>query len=234
MKLFATAAIAAGLLTAGAAGAATNLVGNGSFEALPLGFKWDYSGVGYGGQDASKYPVKVIGYNNNNGYNDDPAGAYGELVPPDNSASDSPDTVGTHAAYFVADNSVETLSQLVHLTGGRYKVGFSVYLPQNGVNNPIDAKFTGSIGSDVLASFSAKSGGLTPKTWYNYSGVKTFATGDYLISFAYDSRPAGFGADVVVDRVYAIAVPEPASWALMIAGFGSAGAMIRRRKAAIA
>ncbi|MBU1375864.1 MAG: PEPxxWA-CTERM sorting domain-containing protein [Alphaproteobacteria bacterium] len=29
-------------------------------------------------------------------------------------------------------------------------------------------------------------------------------------------------------------VPEPASWALMISGFGMAGAMVRRRKAALA
>ena len=29
-------------------------------------------------------------------------------------------------------------------------------------------------------------------------------------------------------------VPEPASWALMIMGFGAAGAMIRRRKAVAA
>ena len=30
------------------------------------------------------------------------------------------------------------------------------------------------------------------------------------------------------------AVPEPATWALMILGFGGAGAMIRRRKVAVA
>ena len=36
-----------------------------------------------------------------------------------------------------------------------------------------------------------------------------------------------------IDNV-AIAVPEPTTWALMIAGFGGAGAMLRRRRAAIA
>ena len=35
-----------------------------------------------------------------------------------------------------------------------------------------------------------------------------------------------------VDNFAAAAVPEPASWALMIMGFGTAGAMIRRRRTA--
>lgn len=241
MKIFATAAGLAALLAAGAANAATNLVINGSFES-PLGSPWVYAGQGFGGADAKRYPVKLIGYENHNGYNGAPAGAYGEYIPRDNVASDSPDQVGRQAAYFVADNSVETLSQRVHLKGGRYKVGFSVYLPQNGVNNPVDAKFSGSIDDMVLASFSAKkidpvTGKYKPKTWYEVSGVQAFAPGDHLISFNYDSRPPQgyvgrtYAADVIIDRVYAIAVPEPSAWALMIGGFGLAGAMIRRRKA---
>jgi hypothetical protein len=32
----------------------------------------------------------------------------------------------------------------------------------------------------------------------------------------------------------AAAVPEPASWALMIGGFGMAGGMLRRRRTAVA
>ena len=34
-----------------------------------------------------------------------------------------------------------------------------------------------------------------------------------------------------IDRVSAVAVPEPATWALMILGFGAAGAALRRRRA---
>lgn len=36
------------------------------------------------------------------------------------------------------------------------------------------------------------------------------------------------------DAISRIAVPEPATWALMIAGFGGAGAMLRRRRTALA
>jgi hypothetical protein len=47
------------------------------------------------------------------------------------------------------------------------------------------------------------------------------------------SRPA-FEVDTLSFATLAAAVPEPASWALMIAGFGAAGVTLRRRKAAIA
>lgn len=36
------------------------------------------------------------------------------------------------------------------------------------------------------------------------------------------------------DNLSGVSVPEPASWALMIMGFGAAGAMMRRRKALVA
>jgi hypothetical protein len=40
-------------------------------------------------------------------------------------------------------------------------------------------------------------------------------------------------AGVFFDTVSVTGVPEPASWALMIGGFGMAGAMLRRRRAAL-
>jgi hypothetical protein len=41
---------------------------------------------------------------------------------------------------------------------------------------------------------------------------------------------ATFGGTVSFVLSNAGGVPEPASWALMIVGFGSAGAMLRRRR----
>lgn len=40
--------------------------------------------------------------------------------------------------------------------------------------------------------------------------------------------------DVVVDAPASAAVPEPATWAMMILGFGAAGSVLRRRRMAIA
>jgi hypothetical protein len=40
--------------------------------------------------------------------------------------------------------------------------------------------------------------------------------------------------DVVVDAAASAAVPEPATWAMMILGFGAAGSVLRRRRLALA
>ena len=45
-----------------------------------------------------------------------------------------------------------------------------------------------------------------------------------------DQRPRDYGPD----HTWALAAaPEPASWAMMVAGFGMIGAMVRRRKVAV-
>lgn len=229
MKLLSVAACAAGLAIAGQATAA-NLLTNGSFET------GDFTGWNYAGVTPSGTPAVVIPYNAAAGY---PNGAFGEPIPPDNSASGSPDAVGDNAAYFVADGANEVLSQTVFLDVGLYTIGFSVYVPFNGFNNSGDASFTGTVAGVNLANFTVD--GSTPGTWVHYAGVANIAVaGNYVTSFTYNSGPAPAG-DFVVDRAYIVAgdvtggIPEPGTWALMILGFGGAGAALRqRRKTAIA
>ena len=72
-----------------------------------------------------------------------------------------------------------------------------------------------------------------------------FPWGHYLLSFRADQAGAfsafikadgGDNISVLVDNVSldATAVPEPASWAMMLAGFGGMGALLRRRRALMA
>ncbi|WP_293679417.1 PEPxxWA-CTERM sorting domain-containing protein [uncultured Phenylobacterium sp.] len=61
-----------------------------------------------------------------------------------------------------------------------------------------------------------------------------FHTATLGILNVYDAAGARDGAAIVTsttsDLAYAVAVPEPSAWALMIMGFGATGAMIRNRR----
>jgi hypothetical protein len=247
MKTMVFAAAAGAVLMSSPTLAATNLIRNGSFEAGPTGAgpvpEWTRTNTP-DNVPTQDQPASVIGYNNNLGY---PNGAYGELVTPDNAVSQSPDAVGSKAAYFVGDHSVnETWSQLTYLGVGNYKVGFSYYLTANGIRNLNNASLATTILGVPVAStiITATS---TAKTWFYASGVARITTaGHYLTSLVFNSNgvPA---KDVVVDRVYGIStddeatviipdtpstVPEPESWAMMLAGFGFVGIGLRGRRRA--
>lgn len=234
---FILAALAlAATVGAAPASAASNVIINGSFET------GDFTGFTHTNAPAA-YQAVVLNYGSTGGYGQG-GGAFGEAVPTDNAASLSTDPVGLHGAYFVADDSVnESISQLTPLKAGNYEVGFDAYLPSNGQNNPFDATFTGQIIGITVASFTASQVAATH--WFHFAGVAgVTAPGYYKTSFVYNSfgNPA---KDIVIDRVYAIAtnspstvvipatptapLPEPAAWALLVAGFAMVGASMRRR-----
>lgn len=143
---FAAAIIA---LAAGPAAATTNLILNGSFEVGSPGTggftDWTKTNV------PTNAPASVISYNVTEPY---PLGAFTEAVTPDNLAtSNSPDAVGNQAAYFVSDFAVnESISQSTFLTPGRYEIGFSYYLPANGLTNIGDSSFTATILGQTIAT----------------------------------------------------------------------------------
>ena len=222
--------LAVSAMAATSAAAAGNQLVNGSFEA-------GLSGWTLGGVSGDGFPPVVIPYNTSAGY---PGGAFGEPIPPDNAATNPGfDPVGDHGVYFVADLAhPQTLSQLVSITSGvNYTFGFDVYLPANGFANVNDATFSATVGGLTFASFSASAQPAT--TWLHFSSSAT-AVGSGIGSFDFTYNSFGIPAkDFVIDRVYFsatrdIGVPEPASWAMMLVGFGSLGAVLRRRRADMA
>ncbi|THD63706.1 MAG: PEP-CTERM sorting domain-containing protein [Phenylobacterium sp.] len=183
------------------------------------------------------HPATIIQYNSTAGY---PSGAFGESIPTAPQISGDPDHPGNFAAYFVADDATETLSQTIHLNPGTYTIGFSAYIPLNGFDNSGDASFTGEVAGQNLVTFDVHSSGLPVQEWQTWDETLTVATaGDYLTQFTYHSGAAP-AADVVIDDVFVVAgnitssAPEPAAWALMIVGFGGAGAALRSRRRQVA
>jgi hypothetical protein len=214
-------AVSATLLAASPALAITNLVSNGSFENGLA--NWTI-----GGSDGQNFPPVAIFYNSASAY---PIGAFGESVPPDNSASNSPDAVGQRAAYFVTDLArAQSLSQTIFLTPGRYEFGFSAFAPQNGYNNAGDARFQATILGSTVANYLVSTGPV--RTWQAFTGQTTIQTaGLYTVNFQFDTN-LNPSKDIVIDRVYVGSVPEPESWAMLLAGFGLIGLMRRRSQSA--
>jgi hypothetical protein len=74
-------------------------------------------------------------------------------------------------------------------------------------------------------------GPLSGTDWNSYGAHFSAAAGQKLI-FAAEGTSESLGG--YVDNITLTAVPEPATWAMMIAGFGMAGMAIRRRRTALA
>lgn len=222
MKKLSLAILASAVLVSTPAQAANQLI-NGSFEA-------GFTGWTLGGSSGDGFPPVVIAYNQSSGY---PTGAFGEVIPTDDAAGNPGfDPVGTKGVYFVADlANPQTLSQSVNLVNGTsYTFGFDVYKPQNGDNNINGATFSATVGGLTFASFTATA--LPVKDWIHFSSAATAgSSGPAQFTFTYNS----FGIpakDFVIDRVYfapTASVPEPATWLMMLAGFGLVGGLMRRR-----
>jgi PEP-CTERM motif-containing protein len=71
-----------------------------------------------------------------------------------------------------------------------------------------------------------------PLGWTDFTLDGLIATSDATTLTFRGYAAAMSGVDNVSVTASAAAVPEPASWALMISGFGAAGAALRRRRAA--
>ncbi|MBX3485317.1 PEPxxWA-CTERM sorting domain-containing protein [Phenylobacterium sp.] len=115
------------------------------------------------------------------------------------------------------------------LLGGATLRGFSFYMGSPDTYNKVtffheDGGSTVFEGADIWGGDPPGTGDRTQgfRVYYSFGTTK-------VTSIRFESSADAFEYDGLAGIV-----PEPATWALMIGGFGMAGAMIRRRKAALA
>ena len=218
-----------GLLIAGAviaapANAAVNLVVNGGFES-PVTSPGSYI-LASGGSSFTGWNVLGNGTNViliNQSYQEQ-----GLVFNPNNGAA-SIDLTG-------AGNTgpATGISQTVSTGLGNYTLSFFVGNASptggNSGNYTQPSTINLSINGGAIQSFSNSDNTNLAINWKPFS-LTFFASGPTTIAFT-----NGTSGDNMLglDDVSMAAVPEPASWAMLIAGFGLTGAVMRRRRAVVA
>lgn len=202
------------ILSSSGAGAA--IISNGGFETGLSG--WTVSS----GTDPQYAPV-AIQYGQSSPY---PTGAFGEIIP-------AAPGGGQYGLYFVSDFANQSISQSIVLAAGTtYTVSYNIYAPINGTQNPFDALLQSDSAGSLSPVFQSKALGAG---WTNYSANFFAGAGPYAFNLNFGplgSGAANAAADFVVDGIeISAAVPEPATWAMMIMGFMGIGFLAYRRRA---
>ena len=130
----------------------------------------------------------------------------------------------------------ESLNQIVSgLTVGRsYKLSFyQAAAQQDGQLGPTTEQWQVSFGNDTQFSrmVSLPEAGVSP--WERVTMTFTASSNSQLLSFLAQGTPNGAPPISFLDGVSLTAVPEPATWAMMIGGFALIGAAMRRRSAPV-
>ncbi|HET9161705.1 MAG TPA: PEPxxWA-CTERM sorting domain-containing protein [Caulobacteraceae bacterium] len=134
---------------------------------------------------------------------------------------------GSYSAEFGAVGSTGGITQnLTTVPGGSYLLQFDLQ-NDGGSGTSFNAAFDGQ---DLLTMTNPPSFGYT-----HYSYTVTASDPLSALTFTFRQDPYYYHLDnVSVQSVVGGAVPEPATWATLIFGLGMVGAMMRRRRTAMA
>lgn len=235
LNLIAAFAVAAAALPA----AAANLVKNGGFETTTLTGSSQFSDYFTGnvvadwttsGYNMIFFPgtATTTGANTQygpgltfwgpangvaNGYGDSPTGG---------------NYVGADGAYIVAPIE-QTLTGLV--VGRKYVVGFDwAAAQQNGYTGMTTEQWQVSLGGETHATPVWKNPNHGFKPWSHAGLIYTATATSEVLSFLAVGTPNGRPPFSLLDGVTAAAVPEPATWGLMLGGLGLVGVSLRGRR----
>ena len=228
-------AIAAVAGLAGSAQAATNLVKNGGFETTTNGAgqfdnntqaaNWTSNGYNFIFAAGSADTTGVEGQYGNLklwGTNNGGTGTIGASPTGGN-------FVGADGAYLVAPIQ-QALTGLV--VGHDYIVDFDWAAAQQfGYDGPTTEKWDVSLGGQTLSTAVYQNASHGFSGWMHESFRFTYDGTNNVLSFLAVGTPNGLPPFSLLDGVSATAaVPEPATWGLMVVGFGAVGFAARRRR----
>lgn len=222
---------------------ATNLIINGDFELTTLPGSFEF-GTGY--------PANQVTGWNTDGYNfimapgtadvGGSTGAYGNLIlwgPANGSANGLTATSPVGGNYVAADGGLPGLTLPITQTVSGLNVGSEYLLTfwwaaaqQYGFNSITTENWIVDFGSENFTTpiVTNANHGFVPwrKTTYVFTPTSTTQT----LSFLANGTPVGQPPFSLLDGVSLekVAVPEPATWAMMLLGFGIVGASLRGRR----
>ncbi len=216
MRLLLAAAAAA--LTATGASAVT--VFNGDFEAGNTGFTSDYT-YGPNANDLSTFGDNYYAVVNDAQYSHSLYNSYG-----DHTSGRGLYLVAN--ASTVANTTVYASSSIAIVAGKTYTFGgfFSNAYP----DSPADIDFLVSLDGGPAASIGSYTIAAGAGVWNGASFTFNSGTATSVVLSFVDLNLEAGGNDFGIDDITLTAVPEPATWGLMIAGFGLVGLISRRRR----
>jgi choice-of-anchor C domain-containing protein len=215
LKLLMAGVVAGALAMAGAASAATELVVNGGFTGAA---RTGFTTVSAGG------PTSIAGWTVLTNYVDWSNGVW-----------QSSDGDG-HSIDLIGGFGVGAIGQTIAT-----KAGYTYLLTFDVSGNPDNYRGAERIvtisagGANIgAAQYTLGAANSRGDMFWSSRSLKFVATSDLTqLVFTGTSTPGNCCWGAALDNVSVTAVPEPATWAMMIIGFGAAGSMVRtsRRKA---
>lgn len=237
MKLNSIAATAIAAMALSGAAQAANLVTNGGFEASSYSHNYQF-GAGFGGQGVTGWTG--LGGNHLQFYyrggtqtSENATNQYGDpqgyFYPSFNAlSSQGGNFVGLDGDTDYQGQISQTITGLV--IGQQYELTFDWAAAQL-INRAFDTTelYHVSFGGQSFntATLAVPSGGFSG--WKTVKHVFTATSVSQVLTFLSVGTPNGQPPIAALDGVSLTAVPEPATWALMLMGFGAVGLAARRQ-----
>lgn len=240
MKILTMIAALGATIAVATSAQATQFVTNGQFTALTHGV-----GQLHYNTDATGWSVPALPGSYTFVMSNGTAGSvgqYGTVAVWDqaNGGANSWNGLAPHGGNFAAlngDFQVGALSQTITgLTVGKsYTLSFDyAYSQQRDFSGATTQSLTASLGGTnlVTPTYLLPSHGFGG--WTNYSSTITATASTEVLSFLAHASPQEPGMALLTDVSLTGAVPEPATWAMMIVGLGAIGVVARRRRQTLA